>query len=323
MYRIFSVFFALLILSGCGALGGVRLKKSANNKLIDAKGFHGSKRMPLYNKKYIDRAKNNILRGDFDEEEFDDEETYVENLPSPLKNRYIYEDMIQEDIESERSKRARKRSRYMKRFRESDRGYPHIGRARDKVSAHREAGERAELKSELQEIKSLLDEARKDLAKYRCPTDENQEIPVKKHDTRAKQNIHEQVKSEDAEVKRAPTQSHTPASVAAPQEIVTKPTEPVKAATQPQATKPNLEVKEQAKDMVASPDPMSLDVSKKESTIAAQDNQNPPEGRVPPVTEDTSKPVIEGLEAEEISSANKSSEIPPIPSIPDVVEGQN
>ena len=68
MTRIILVIIALLI-SGCSEWS---LKRSASNKLIDTKGFEGSKRRPLYNKKYINRAKRNMADNNYDEDEDDD-----------------------------------------------------------------------------------------------------------------------------------------------------------------------------------------------------------------------------------------------------------
>lgn len=190
-----SLILILIMLSGCSTDG--ILKKSANNKLIDTKGFHGAKRRPLYNKKYIDKAKLNISRGDFEEEEYDDEEQYLENLPPSLKNRYIYEDMIEDDIKAERARRAKKKSFYLKHLRDNRDEYPDLGRGRDNIRSNSENIDNQELKQELKEIRSLLDSAREDLVKYRCPMDESSKgaLPVR-HEVKPRK-IHEQVKSED------------------------------------------------------------------------------------------------------------------------------
>ena len=42
-----------MLLSACVTGPDGYLKRSANNKIIDRKGFKGGKRAPLYNKKYI------------------------------------------------------------------------------------------------------------------------------------------------------------------------------------------------------------------------------------------------------------------------------
>ena len=53
------IIFTILtsFLSACVTGPEGYLKRSANNKLFDRKGFKGSKRAPLYNKKYIAQAK--------------------------------------------------------------------------------------------------------------------------------------------------------------------------------------------------------------------------------------------------------------------------
>lgn len=195
MNRIFLLLLSAVMLSGCFSDG--MLKKSANNKLIDSKGFHGGKRRPLYNKKYIDKAKLNVSRGDFEDDEYDDEEQYLENLPPTLKNRYMYEDMIEEDIKAERSRRAKKKSKYLRKVREGRDGYPDIGRGRDRVKDAGQDLHNHELKSELKEIRSLLDAAREDLVKYRCPLDENDNPSNIVQKAGPKKKIHEQVKEEE------------------------------------------------------------------------------------------------------------------------------
>ena len=60
------------ILTSC--LPDENLKRSANNRLFDTKGFHGKKRRPLYNNKYIDKAKHNVARSDMDLDEFEDDD---------------------------------------------------------------------------------------------------------------------------------------------------------------------------------------------------------------------------------------------------------
>lgn len=226
MKKISLIIISAFILSGCFSEN--MLKKSANNKLIDRKGFHGSKRRPLYNKKYIEKAKHNIAKGDFEEDEYDDEERYLENLPAPLKNRYIYEDMIEEDIKAERAKRAKKKLRYFGRLRDHEDEYPDIGRGRDRVREARRAEEQEDLKRELKEIKGMLDAAREDLVKYRCPIDdEGKPTPKVKHEVKpvAPKKIHEEVKNEEkAKIAPAPASKKTEKPKA-------KPAAPKKPAT--------------------------------------------------------------------------------------------
>ena len=196
MKKIFSILVSIIILSGC-ATDGV-LKKSANNKLIDSKGLQGEKRRPLYNKKYIDKAKLNIARGDYDEdEEYSDEQQYIENLPPALKNCYIYEDMIEEDIQKARARRAKKKSVYLRRMKQNPDSYPNLGKGRDAIKSGDVETNNTELKKELKEIRTLLDATREDLVKYRCPIDENGKPMAMKHEVKP-QKIHEDVKAEEA-----------------------------------------------------------------------------------------------------------------------------
>lgn len=222
MNRIFLLLLSIILLSGCAESG---LKKSANNKLIDTKGFHGGKRRPLYNKKYIDKAKLHIARGEFEDEEYDDEEQYLENLSPSLKNRYIYEDMIEEDLKAERAKRAKKKSKYSRRLKGGEDSYPDLGRGRDQVKAAKRVGDDQELKHELREIRTLLDAARSDLVKYRCPIDENGKPAIMQHEVKPKK-IHEQVRAEEkAKIKAvAPKKkaSHPPKLKVAPVAKVVK-----------------------------------------------------------------------------------------------------
>ena len=50
-----AIVFTILtfLITGCVTGPDDYLKRSANNKVFDRKGFKGSKRQPLYNKKYI------------------------------------------------------------------------------------------------------------------------------------------------------------------------------------------------------------------------------------------------------------------------------
>lgn len=85
----------------------------------------------------------------------------------------MYEDMIEEDLKSERAKGAKKKSKYLRRLRGGEDSYPDLGKGRDQVRAAQDESGGHELKKELKEIKTLLDAARADLVKYRCPIDEN------------------------------------------------------------------------------------------------------------------------------------------------------
>jgi len=89
-----------ITLSGCSNPFQTYFKHSANQKLIDAKGFKGKKRMPMYNKKYITKAQNNVTTSDSSntEEEHDQTNPYYDQ--DELRNYYqanrkMYEDMLE------------------------------------------------------------------------------------------------------------------------------------------------------------------------------------------------------------------------------------
>lgn len=191
---------SLLLLSSC--VSEVPLKRSANNKLFDRGGFHSEKRRPLYNNKYIEKAKNNVARSEADIEEYDEEEQYLGNLHPSLRNRYMYEDMVEEDMKSAKVRRAKKRAEYLRKMRNDDKYY-HLGEARDRVRESEGGDESKELRRELKEIKTMLDSARKDLVKYRCPVDEDGEIVIKKHEAAPKK-IHEEMKKEEKKEAKKP-----------------------------------------------------------------------------------------------------------------------
>jgi hypothetical protein len=208
------------------------LKRSANNRLLDTQGFHGKKRRPLYNNKYIDKAKHNVARSELDMDEYDEDEQYLGNLNPSIKNRYMYEDMVEEDMESEKVIRAKKRAAYLKTLEKRDKYY-NLGNARDRVRESGNDQENSELRVEIQEIKSMLDSARKDLVKYRCPVDEDGEIIIKKHGANP-QKIQEEVKNEPvAAPKKSPPPVQSKPKAPKPTPAKPKPQEPLPAIVKP------------------------------------------------------------------------------------------
>jgi hypothetical protein len=87
-----------ILITACAVDPEGYLKRSANNKLIDAQGFEAHKRRPLYNKKYINQAKRNILENNvasFDEEYDDDLSELEDNY---RRNREMYLQMLDQDL---------------------------------------------------------------------------------------------------------------------------------------------------------------------------------------------------------------------------------
>lgn len=161
MYKKILLICMAFIISSCTDFA---VKRSASNKLFDSKGFEGSKRRPLYNKKYIDHAKRNIKSNNYDED-YDDEDDEVVDPASV--NRSMYRDMIEE----ERRKAKIKKKNGRRDLSEYDDRYPRLSDA-DSRSRSSDRASEEEMKSELQEIKKLLDNTRKDMVKYRCPLEE-------------------------------------------------------------------------------------------------------------------------------------------------------
>src|SRR6476659_5798855 len=96
-YMIFIL--AILTFSGCSSIQGY-FKHSANQSLIDFKGFQGKKRTPMYNKKYIAKAKNNIATSNLRDQEEDDYNSNSYYEKDEIRNYYqsnrkMYDDMVE------------------------------------------------------------------------------------------------------------------------------------------------------------------------------------------------------------------------------------
>ncbi|MDP4832521.1 MAG: hypothetical protein NWP91_03140 [Rickettsiaceae bacterium] len=165
-----AIIFTILasFLAGCATGPEGYMKRSANNKLFDRKGFNGSKRAPIYNKKYISQAKKNILNGAYDEEEIDEDELYEDENIS-RENIEMYKAMIEADLErAEKGKKKKTRQKPTNRNRDNN-VYPSIVDANNRIDPKNHA-DNLELREEIDQIKSMLNEAKKDLASYKCPT---------------------------------------------------------------------------------------------------------------------------------------------------------
>lgn len=174
MPRIILIIMVLLI-SGCSEWS---LKRSANNKLIDTKGFEGSKRRPLYNKKYINRAKRNIVENNYEEED-DDGSDEMDEISDPASaNRSMYKKMTQRE-------RKIKGHQGQSAAIEDASAYPKLGKARSIVDEAAKDKSQEELQREIAELKKMMVETKKDLAKQRCPNPVNGErqahIPQPRH----------------------------------------------------------------------------------------------------------------------------------------------
>ena len=160
----------IVLLSACAVDPDGYLKRSANNKIFDRKGFHGSKRAPLYNKKYIEKAKHNVAIGSYDDDEDDIDEEYgyyPEHENISHANRRMYKKMLEEDMEKRQNN---KRSVNKKNV---GYNYPNISDAN--YGFYEEKDDNLELRKELDEIKSMLSKTTNELSNQRCPTAETLE----------------------------------------------------------------------------------------------------------------------------------------------------
>lgn len=182
---IFLLTVLALITSGCVTGPKGYLKRSANNKLFDRQGFQGGKRTPLYNKKYISRAKKNVASGKYDDDEFWDDVEYEEE-DIALANREIYREMLKKDLE-ERNGKKRGWSLFGRKEQKPE--YPLTAQA-GYIMDHHNANE--DLKQELAEIKAVLHQTKRDFASLKCPTAEYIEGKAAKKPTPKKASIHQE-----------------------------------------------------------------------------------------------------------------------------------
>jgi hypothetical protein len=160
--RAIILIISLFVLSSCVTGPEGYFKKSANNKLFDRSGFKGKKRAPLYNKKYIAKAKQNVASDNWedDTDEYDDELLENENISKA--NRDMYREMLEQEIEG---KYLGKKSRTA----DKNKAYPSVVRNSARTYDAEEV-DNMELRAELDQIKSMLNETKNEMANYRCPT---------------------------------------------------------------------------------------------------------------------------------------------------------
>ncbi len=152
-----------MLLSACVTGPDGYLKRSANNKIIDRKGFKGGKRAPLYNKKYISQAKKNVVTGEYEYDDFDDfEEDSSEKENTSKDNIEMYKAMIDHDLSQER--KNKKDSRWGK----NKNTYPSIRKASQRMDDDDDM-HNMELREELNQIKAMLNDTKREMANNKCP----------------------------------------------------------------------------------------------------------------------------------------------------------
>ncbi|AFC74189.1 hypothetical protein [Rickettsia montanensis] len=162
--KIIILFLGIFLLSACTDNFRSYFQRSANNRLVDSKGAKGGKRKPVYNNKYITLAKKNIVEDNLDYDNDDDDE-YDSDSPlrgeriDPVKrNREMYLKMIKRDIARQKAEAG---------FAESDDDMT-LSRANKKVRKD-DSGKEKKIQEELNQIKAMLRETKRDISKYTCP----------------------------------------------------------------------------------------------------------------------------------------------------------
>ena len=153
-----------MFLSACVTGPEGYLKRSANNKIIDRKGFKGGKRAPLYNKKYISQAKKNVVTGEYEYDEFndlDEDDSEEENISKD--NIAMYKAMIDHDLSQDR--KNKKDSKWSKH----KNSYPSLRKSSNRLNDDDEDMQNMELREELNQIKSMLNYTKREMANNRCP----------------------------------------------------------------------------------------------------------------------------------------------------------
>ena len=182
-----AIIFTILtsFLASCATGPEGYMKRSANNKIFDRKGFNGSKRTPIYNKKYISQAKKNILNGEYEDDEVDEDEFY-EGEDISRENIEMYKAMIDED--RARAQKGKKKKYRQKRTTRNNSTYPSIVDANNRLDPRSNA-DNLELREEIDQIKSMLNDAKKDLASYKCPTAKEIELNNPDIDSRPRETL--------------------------------------------------------------------------------------------------------------------------------------
>lgn len=157
--KIIILFLGVFVLSGCTDSVRGYFQKSANNRLVDSKGFKGGKRKPLYNNKYISLAKKNIVEDNLDDPEDDDDDydnpLRGEQIDPVKRNREIYLKMIKRDMAKAESG-------------EDSEDDISLSKANKKVRKDNTDKER-KMQEEIDQIKAMLRETKRDISKYTCP----------------------------------------------------------------------------------------------------------------------------------------------------------
>lgn len=179
-----SLFLAVsLALTSCG---GMTLKRSSGNKLFDMSGFEGNKRAPLYNKKYIKLAKQNVKN--IPEDELTEVAEETEN--PELDNMRMYKDMLEAKEKTNKNKRKKLKEKIELVETKNNNFDNNLIRSRISLSELDEIKTKEELKKEIQEVKQLLADTKEEIAQLRA------EKHSQKQSNNVEENIHKAIENE-------------------------------------------------------------------------------------------------------------------------------
>lgn len=177
--KLLFIIISAFLLSGCTDSFRNYFKLSANNKYIDNKGFKGGKRKPLYNKKYVEIAKRNVAEGNYDEDEYNDDEDEAYDSDPARLNRLAYMEMAKRDAAKKKKRKSWYASNENLDYDNTD--YPSLVEADSRVKNNKDknVNDNKQLQQELAEIKAMLNEAKNDLARYKCPLENESKNEIK------------------------------------------------------------------------------------------------------------------------------------------------
>ena len=167
--RSLSLIFLCLsfVLSSCNTSLS-DLKRSSGNKLFDTSGYQSNKRMPLYNKKYINKAKKNIINSEYDEDEENLENDEMIN-PSQ-KNIAMYKQMVgSKSNKNTRRNFNQKRAAYLADMIDDEEDSGDLISSRNRLSQRDSSKNKSDLEQEISEIKIMLQKTKDEIAKSKCP----------------------------------------------------------------------------------------------------------------------------------------------------------
>jgi hypothetical protein len=143
------------------------MKRSANEEFFDTKGFKGKKRTPMYNKKYVERARKNLEDSYFDDkyEDIEENQYYESNELRPYykSNRRMYQDMVDMN-----ESKQNLQNRYGKRN-----SYPKLSEIDDSYQSQKD---QENLKNEIKTIKKMLEDTKEKMSTYKCPIPQNSSV---------------------------------------------------------------------------------------------------------------------------------------------------